>query len=204
MIDRASSPLLAVFLILASSLLFSFKNAGKEKSISDFRLLNVDGRMISLEDYPDAKGFIIVFTCNHCPFAKLYTDRLNTLSDKYKALNVPLLTINSMDTAVYEDESFEKMQQKAKTAKFSFPYLHDAKQTVTRDFNAERTPHAFVIWKINNAWIIKYSGAIDNNGAEPGKVTHAYVEEAVSELLRGKQVTTAETRSVGCTIYYRK
>ena len=98
----------------------------------DFRLRNVDNRMISLESYPNAKGFILVFTCNHCPFAKLYSKKLIELNEKYEALGVPLLAINPMDTLVYEEESFELMQEKAKIDKFTFPYLQDASQEVAK------------------------------------------------------------------------
>jgi peroxiredoxin len=174
------------------------------KPISDFSLKNVDGRMLSLADYPQAKGFVVIFTCNHCPFAKLYTERLNALSAKYGALNVPVLAINSMDTLVYEDENFKKMCSRAKSAKFKFPYLSDSHQWVGKDFRADHTPHAYVIWKESGQWIIKYSGAIDDNGMEPDKVENDYVVNAVEELLSGKSISHAETRSVGCAIYYRE
>ena len=169
----------------------------------DFRLRNVDNRMISLESYPDAKGFILVFTCNHCPFAKLYSKRLNALHEKYEALGVPLLAINPMDTLVYEEESFELMQQRAKKDKFKFPYLQDDLQVAGKYFNAKNTPEAFVIWNENGNWILKYRGAIDDNG-ENKKRNITYIDETVDALLSNKQVVNPETTSFGCKIYYRK
>ena len=200
--------LLCLMLILS----FNVKASGSKKNyvsslgdtIEDFSLQNVDGNYISLKSYPEAKGFIIVFTCNHCPFAKLYSERFNEMAKKYGALNVPLLAINPMDTVVYEDESFFAMQEKAKVASFTFPYLQDNLQTVAKDFNADHTPHAFVIWKENNQWIIKYTGAIDDNGAASDKVNNSYVANAVDELLTGKKVQEPETRSIGCAVFYRK
>ncbi len=177
--------------------------SGKGKTITDFRLRNVDGQNVSLADYPAAKGFIIVFTSNHCPFAKLYTDRLNDLYSKYAPLNVPLLAINSMDTVVYQEESFEMMRQKAIAGKFLFPYLYDSEQTVGKNFGADHTPHAYVIWKEGLEWKVRYNGAIDDNGAEPQEVKNAFIDHALQELLAGKDVTLPETKSVGCTIYYR-
>jgi len=174
-----------------------------EKTISDFRLKNVDGSSISLSDYPNAKGFIIIFTCNHCPFAKLYTKRLNKLSKMFDSLGVPLLAINSMDTAVYEDENFQKMQEIALAEKYNFPYLYDHMQTVVKDFKADHTPHAFIIWKENEVWKIKYSGAIDDNGQDP-EIATPFISDAVEELLKGKKVVKSVTSSVGCRIFYRK
>ncbi len=174
-----------------------------EKTISDFRLKNVDGSSISLSDYPNAKGFIIIFTCNHCPFAKLYTKRLNKLSKMFDSLGVPLLAINSMDTAIYEDENFQKMQEIALAEKYNFPYLYDNMQTVVKDFKADHTPHAFIIWKENEVWKIKYSGAIDDNGQDP-EIATPFISDAVEELLQGKKVAKSVTSSVGCRIFYRK
>jgi len=96
------------------------------------------------------------------------------------------------------------MQEKAKSAAFIFPYLQDNLQSVAKDFNADHTPHAFVIWKENNQWIIKYTGAIDDNGAEDDKVKNHYLTNAVDDLLAGKKVHEPETRSIGCAVFYRK
>lgn len=172
-------------------------------TLVDFRLKNVDGRMISLSDYTEAKGFIIVFTCNHCPFAKLYTERLKDLSRTFTPKGVPLIAISSTDTVQYEDDTFVKMGEKAKKEEFNFPYLYDNLQSVAKNFNAQKTPHAFVIWKEQAGWKIKYSGAIDDNGASPQKVNRAYVREAVDALLKNEKIETQITKSIGCQIYWR-
>lgn len=197
-----------ILLVCAISLLSAFGSGPKgieplgTKVISDFKLRNVDNQFLKLSDYSDAKGFVVVFTCNHCPFAKLYPQRLNAMNEKYKALGVPLIAINSMDTLVYEDESFVLMQEKAKTEHLNFPYLYDPKQSVGKNFGAEHTPQAFVIWKEQNHWLVKYSGAIDDNGEHP-ELAKSFVNEAVEELLQGKAVTTPKTQSFGCRIFYR-
>jgi peroxiredoxin len=174
-----------------------------EKSVADFRLKNVDGHYQALSDYKDAKGFIIVFTCNHCPFARLYPGRLNALYNKYRAAGVPLLAVNSVDTTVFDEDKWADMQVYAKENNVVYPYLYDPYQAVAKSFAASKTPHAFIIWKEQGAWIIKYKGAIDDNGAEPDKVTHKYIEEAVDALLEGKEVATKETASIGCRIKFR-
>ena len=189
-------------LLLITFTLFSFKSS-INKMILDFSLKNVNGKMISTNSYKNATGFIVVFTCNHCPFAKLYSKRLNDLHAKYSKLNVPLLAINSMDSLVYEEETFELMKQKAKIDKFNFPYLQDANQTIGKLFGAEHTPTAYVIWKEKNHWTVTYVGSIDDNGEHPEKAT-PFISNAVDELLQNKNVTEAETESFGCRIFYRK
>jgi peroxiredoxin len=172
-------------------------------TVNDFSLLNTDNRYVSLSDYSGAKGFIVVFTCNHCPFAKLYTQRLNDLNSKYKTLGVPLLAINPMDTLAYQEESFALMQNKAANENFNFPYLQDGEQSAGKNFGAAHTPQAFVLWKENDKWIIKYSGAIDDNGQNPEKAV-SFVSAALDELLESKPVSIPQTQSFGCKIYYRK
>ncbi|MEN9339334.1 MAG: hypothetical protein RIQ62_646 [Bacteroidota bacterium] len=173
------------------------------KIIHDFHLKNVDGKMVSLSDYKEAKGFIIIFTCNHCPFAKLYSKRMNDLHSRFSKLNVPLLAINSMDTLVYEEESYALMIQKVKKDKFKFPYLQDDTQEIGQAFGAEHTPMAFVIWKVNNEWVIQYKGAIDDNGMH-AKQAKPFIANAVNELIADKKVSEPLTQSFGCRIFYRR
>ncbi len=174
------------------------------KDIVDFKLKNVDGNFVSLISFPDAKGFIIVFTCNHCPFAKLYPPRLNNLNNKFKPLGVPLIAISSTDTMMYEEDTYPNMVIKANEEHFNFPYLFDEMQVVAKNFKAQKTPHAYVIWKENKQWVVKYNGAIDDNGMEPEKVTETYVSNAVNELLTNQPIKTSETKSIGCQIAFRK
>ncbi len=177
---------------------------GGENTIEDFQLKNIDGKILSLKDFPEAKGFIIVFTSNGCPFAKLYPQRMNEMNLKYMPLGIPLIAINSTDTLQFEENSFTEMVKSAKESNFNFSYLTDAEQIVAKNFGAKKTPHAFVIWKENNEWVIKYNGAIDDNAAHPELVQNKYVENAVNELLRGEDVKIKETKSIGCSIIYKK
>ncbi len=192
---------IGVFLLIIS---MGFNKPSTENIVKDFSLLNVDGKQLSLSNYPDAKGFIIVFTCNHCPFAALYPQRLNDLNKKYVKLGVPLIAISSTDTVTYEEDSFANMVEKAKNEDFKFPYLYDHTQVVAKDFKADKTPHAFIIWKENGVWVVKYNGAIDDNGYEPKKVTKPFLANAVDALLNNKEITLKETKSLGCQIHFRK
>ena len=170
---------------------------------SEFSLRNVDNRMISFDSYPQARGYIIVFTCNHCPFAKLYTERLNALNTRYEKLGVPLLAINAMDTLLYEDEGFDRMQEKAAREKFTFPYLQDKLQLAGKFFQAKHTPQVFVVWNEQGKRVIKYTGAIDDNGDHPELAT-SFIAPVIDDLLNNRPVRTNATESFGCKIYYRK
>ncbi len=173
------------------------------KHVRSFSLKNVDGQMLNLDAQSTARGAMVVFSCNHCPFARLYTARLNELSDRYAAKGVPLYVINPMDTAVYAEEGFANMQLFAREHDFHFPYLIDPSQSVAREFQARHTPQAYLLWKENGEWTIRYNGAIDDNGEHPEEAT-PYLANAVDQMLSGQAVVTGETHSLGCRINYRK
>lgn len=174
-----------------------------ERQVKDFSLKNVSNKVVSLSDYKNAKGFMVVFMCNKCPMAKFYSDRLNKLNNEFTSKGVYLLAINTMDTLAYAEESFKLMQFKAKKEKLNFPYLQDKLQVVGKQFKATHTPQAFVIWK-NKAghYTIKYQGSIDDNAGDANSAK-PFLAEAVKELLQKKSVSNPNTESFGCRIFYR-
>ncbi len=188
-------------------LLFLFSSytiIDKRKVVDNFKLKSAtSNQWVSLTDYKEAKGFIVVFISNKCPMAKFYSKRLNQMDAKYKRLGVPVLAINSMDTLVYAEESFKLMQKKVKKEQLNFPYLQDKKQKIAKEFKATHTPQAFVILKNKGKYEVKYEGAIDDNAGEPEKAKHHFLTEAVDELLNNKEVTTPKSESFGCRIYFR-
>lgn len=194
-----------LILLTLALFLFSFTPAGYKtgEEVKDFALKNVDGKMVSMRNYKDAKGFIIVFTCNHCPFAKAYESRIMDLDKKYASKGYPVIAINPNDPEKAPDDSFDNMVTRAKEKSYSFPYVLDATQDVAREFGATRTPHVYIVEKKNGKNILQYIGAIDNNSDEPEKVTQRFVEDAVNALLEGKPVPTSETKAIGCTIKWK-
>lgn len=194
-----------VFFVLIAIVFSSYSIFEKEKTISNFKLKSAtDNQWISLSDYKEAKGFVVVFTCNKCPMAKFYSKRLNQMDLKYKKMGVPILAINSMDTLAYAEESFKLMQKKAKKDQFTFPYLQDKKQSIAKEFKATHTPQAFVIWKNETGnFVIKYQGAIDDNAGEPDKIKNHFLTDALDELLQDKEVSNPKSESFGCRIYFR-
>jgi len=166
--------------------------------IEDFKLKNIDNKMISLSDYQDAKGFIIIFTCNMCPYSVANEDRIIALDKKYKSKGYPVVAINPNDPSVSKGDSFEDMIVRAKEKGFTFPYLFDEGQQVFPKFGASKTPHVYIVSKPNMK--VEYIGAIDNSSRNPSAVTEKYVENTVDELLAGKKPTKTETRAIGCSI----
>lgn len=172
--------------------------------VQPFLLKCVSGKFVGMSTYPEAKGMIVVFTCNHCPFAKLYPERTNELHRQYAAKGIPLLAISSTDTVLFEEDGLAEMQKVSQQQGFVFPYLFDVNQTVVQDFGAQKTPHAFVLARSEDGWKIVYSGSIDDNGADPSAVKHKYVEDAVRSVLKHKKVKVAHTSNIGCFIYIRQ
>ncbi|WP_330442128.1 thioredoxin family protein [Flavobacterium sp. C4GT6] len=167
---------------------------------SDFSLKNIDGKKVSLKDFKDAKGYIVVFTCNHCPYAKAYEDRIVALDKKYKKQGYPVIAINPNNPEKLKDDSFENMQVRAKEKGFTFPYLLDEGQKIYPQYGATKTPHVYVLQKTAKGNVVKYIGAIDDNYEDEAAVTKKYVEDAVNSLLKGKEVSVKETKAIGCSI----
>ncbi|MES2575408.1 MAG: thioredoxin family protein [Bacteroidota bacterium] len=198
---------LSSFLVLASVFFFSaftimtsepYKVGDKA---TDFKLKSVDGKSYGLSDYKDAKGFIVVFTCNHCPFAVKYEDRINDLAKKYKSKGYILLAINPNDPSVQAEDSFELMKVRAKEKGFAFPYLFDEGQKIYPQYGATKTPHVFLLDKNH---IVKYIGAIDDNVDSAKDVKEKYLENAIAALESGKTPSPETTKAIGCSIKAKK
>lgn len=194
--------LAAVFVMFSSFKPESGYKVGDKAN--DFKLKNVDGNMVSLGDFKDAKGFIVVFTCNHCPFSIKYEDRLNALDKKYKALGYPVVAINPNDASQHASDDFAGMKKRAKDKKFTFPYLHDESQAIATAYGASRTPHVYIVQKSAAGDVVKYIGAIDDNSDNAKEVKEKYVENAVDALLAGKPANPDFTKAIGCTIKWKK
>jgi peroxiredoxin len=168
---------------------------------TDFKLKNIDGKFVSLSDFPAAKGFVVVFTCNHCPFAKAYQDRIIALDKEYKSMGFPVIAINPNDPSVIPEDSYEAMQVRAKEAGFTFPYLIDESQQVYKTYGAVRTPHVFLLQKERNGdLVVKYIGAIDDNYQDASAVTQTYLKNAIDDLIAGRDPVLNFTKAIGCTI----
>jgi peroxiredoxin len=171
---------------------------------ADFKLKNIDDKIVSMADYKDAKGIIVVFTCNHCPFAKKYESRIMDLDKKYKSKGFPVVAISPNDPSIVEEDSFDNMRKLAKEKGYSFPYLFDETQNTAKEYGATKTPHVYLLKKENGAYIVKYIGAIDDNADDAAAVKEKYVENAIANILANKPVTPDNTKAIGCGIKWKK
>jgi len=171
---------------------------------ADFSLKNVNNKMVSMADYKDAKGIIVVFTCNHCPFAKKYESRILALDKKYASKGFPVIAINPNDPTIVPDDNWDNMKILARTKGYSFPYLLDETQATAKMYGATKTPHVYVLAKEKGDYIVKYIGAIDDSADDETVVKEKYVENAIENILAGKAVSPETTKAIGCGIKWKK
>jgi len=164
---------------------------------TDFKLKNTDGRMVSMSDYKDARGFIIIFDCNTCPYSKAYNERIIALNEKYLPSGFPVITINSNSGS---GDTYDDMVWIAKKKNYKFPYLFDETQKVARTYGATNTPHVFVLTKELK---VAYIGTIDDNARDADAVTRHYVENAADALIAAKPVPLTKTKAIGCGIRWK-
>lgn len=197
-------PLVYFFALLLFTAAAPVKNGYEVgDTVADFSLKNVDGKMVSLSDYKSAKGVIVIFDCNTCPYSKAYNSRIIDLNKKYASAGFPVITINPNDPAQSAGDSFERMVQQAREKGYTFPYLVDESQEVSRAFGATNTPHVFIVRREGSAFKLVYIGAIDDSARDQSAIKRKYVEEAVDALLEGKPVPSTRTKAIGCTIKWK-
>ena len=169
----------------------------------DFNLKNVDGKMVSLADFKSAKGFIVIFDCNTCPYSQAYNSRIIALSKKY-ADTYPVVAINPNSPDISPGDSYEKMVSYAKHKGYTFPYLVDETQEVAKTYGATNTPHVYVLTKVDGDLKVAYIGTIDNSPRNAAGATKHYVEDAINALLTGDQVKVTQTKAIGCGIKWER
>jgi peroxiredoxin len=193
-------------LVAVAALAVSFTLAGPAglkvgDTAQDFKLKNVDGKEYGLADFKKAKGYIVIFTCNACPYAKAYEDRIIALHRKYEPLGYPVVAINPNDKNIVAADSYENMIKRAKEKKVPFVYLYDETQAIATAYGAARTPHVYLLDKDR---VVRYIGAIDDNSEEPEAVQEPYLENAIMNLMNGQEVKVPETKAIGCTIKWKR
>lgn len=166
----------------------------------NFTLPNVDGKEVSLSDYSDQKGVIVVFTCNPCPYAKAYEQRIIDLQKTYAKKGYPLVAINPNDVSVSPEDSMEKMKKK----KYPFPYLKDDTDQVFKAYGATKTPHIYLLENVEGKFKVAYIGSIDDNAMDASAVTKTYLEDAIASLQSGSTPKPNITKAVGCSIKVKK
>ncbi|RAV29949.1 thioredoxin family protein [Sinomicrobium soli] len=166
----------------------------------DFSLKSTEGKTVSLSDYKEARGYLVIFTCNTCPYARAYEDRIIALDRKYRSQGVPVIAINPNNPEKSEGDGFEQMKQRASEKGFTFPYLLDEGQKISPKYGASRTPHVFLLEKTGQGNRVRYIGAIDDNYQNAALVETPYAEEAVNAMLEGREISITTTKAIGCSI----
>lgn len=171
--------------------------------VEDFTLLSVDGNYVSMADYPDTEGFIVIFSCNHCPYVVAYEDRMIELHNEFAPQGFPVIAINPNDTIAQPQDSYSLMKVRAEEKGFPFPYVIDADQTVYPRFGATRTPHVFLLKRDGNDLRVAYIGAIDDNYRDASQVEEKFLANAIHAVKNDRTPDPAETRAIGCSIKTR-
>ena len=176
---------------------------GLGDTVSTFQLMNIDGDSLHLFDYQQENnhGYVLIFTCNHCPYAQAYEERIIQLDKTFKPKGYPVVAINPNDPQIVPEDSYEKMKQRAEQQGFTFPYLLDHAQKIYKQFGATRTPHVFIVERIDQEQgVLRYIGALDDNYENPEEVEQRFAAKAIQALLEGKEVDPAKTKAIGCSI----
>ena len=171
---------------------------------TDFSLPDINGKRVSLADFKDAKGYLVIFTCNTCPYAIAYEDRIIALDKKYKTKGVPVIAINPNDPDLQPADDVQHMKKRAIEKGFTFPYLVDEKQEIFPQYGATKTPHVYLLEKSKMGNVVRYIGTIDDNYSDASSVKTKYVENAVDAMLSKEEIPLTTTRAIGCSIKSRK
>jgi peroxiredoxin len=168
--------------------------------MADQKMKNVDGKEVAVADVKGAKGTLVIFTCNACPWAKAWEDRIVALGNDYKGKGIGVIAVNANDPGKVAEDGYDQMKTRAAEKKFGFPYVVDATSNVARAYGATRTPEAFLF---DAQGKLVYHGTIDDNAQEPGKVSTRYLADALAAVSSGKEIAVKETKAMGCGIKFR-
>jgi hypothetical protein len=189
------------FAFLALTALPAFAlDLGAKMPSGDVKMKNVDGKELALNDLEGSKGRLVIFSCNHCPYAKQWESRIVEIGNSYSKRGIAVAVVNSNDPSRNREDGFDEMQKRAKEKNYQFPYLVDATSDLARAFDASRTPEVF-LFDANGALV--YTGAVDDNSDSAAKVKEPYLLAALDSLLEGKPVAKGSTKSIGCGIKFR-
>jgi len=168
----------------------------------DFELPGVDEEVHHLARYLEKYRAIgVVFICNHCPYVKLYIDRLKELQAAFQDREVTLIGINANDASQHPDESFENMKIFAANHQLNFPYIRDVAQDVAHSFGASKTPEVFLLDQDGR---LRYKGLIDDNPDDAAAVQVSYLRSAIDQLLKDEPVEPSTTEAIGCSVKWRE
>ncbi len=170
---------------------------GQPAPKADVKMTDISGKNMSLRGAAGAKGLLVIFSCNTCPFVIAWEDRYLKLAEKCRESGVGLILVNSNEGKRNDDDSLEAMKAHAEEKGYSFPYVADARSDLADAFGAARTPHVFLL---DSKLKLAYRGAIDDNSRSAAGVTENYLMDAIAAMSSGKPIAVQSTKSIGCSI----
>ncbi len=199
---RSIAPLLALTasLAFAAAAVAGPLALGAKAPSTDVKMKNVTGDEVTIAGSAGAKGTLVSFTCNACPWAKAWEERIVALGNAAEKKGIGVIAINPNDPSVAAEDNFDEMVKRAEARGMQFPYVVDATSDVARAFGATRTPEAFLF---DAKGKLVYHGTIDDNGRQPDQVKNKWLESAVNAVASGKKVKDASTKALGCSIKFR-
>jgi peroxiredoxin len=196
--------ILAVMLAISTSVATAAESSGAiplgaKAPMATTKMKNVDGKMVSIADVTGKVGTLVIFTCNHCPFAKGWEQRIAEIGNSYSKKGIGVILINANDPAKYDEDGWTEMQARAKTRGLQVPYVVDETSAVARAFGASVTPEAFLFDKTGK---LAYHGTVDDNHQNAAKVQKRFLTDALDAVVAGKPPALPETKSLGCGIKF--
>jgi peroxiredoxin len=173
---------------------------GSKAPLATTKMKNVDGRQLAIADVTGKAGTLVIFTCNHCPYAKGWEERIVALANSYAKKGIGVMLINANDPTKHTEDGFTEMQARAKARGLQAPYVVDETSAVARAFGASVTPEAFLFDKAGK---LAYHGTVDDNHQDASKVGSRFLQDALDAVVAGKVPAQAETKSLGCGIKFR-
>jgi peroxiredoxin len=160
----------------------------------------LDGKSVSIADVQGKAGTLVVFTCNHCPFARGWERRIADLANSYAKKGIGVILVSANDPAKYAEDDFAGMQARAKQLGLQVPYVMDETSAVARALGASVTPEAFLFDRNGK---LAYHGTIDDNHRDAAGAKNHYLKDALDAVLEGRPAPVAETKGIGCGIKFR-
>lgn len=163
-------------------------------------MLGVDGSRVSIATVAGERGTLVIFTCNHCPWAQAWEGRITALGNRFRQEGIGVIAINSNDPEEFPADDYDGMRERARAAAMRFPYVVDPTSGVARAFRARKTPEVFLF---DRRLRLVYHGAVDDNPFEEQSVQRHFLRDALVALVAGSPIENAETRAIGCSIKFR-
>jgi hypothetical protein len=173
---------------------------GAKAPLATIKMKSVDGKAVSIAEVAGKSGTLVIFTCNHCPFAKGWEGRIVEIANSYPKKGIGVILINPNDPAKYAEDGFDEMRERARKRGLLCPYVVDETSAVARAFGATVTPEAFLFDKGGQ---LAYHGTVDDNHQDPAKASRRYLRDALDAVAADKAPTLPETKSLGCGIKFR-